>query len=108
MSKSKQEIRAEQVAVSDDALQEAGSWLKPGAWVAIICADPIYYGRIAAITPSYYLLEDASWIADAGRLHSFVADPANCVEAEYLGDFAVERPVVGISRILKGGTIATK
>lgn len=110
MAKAKQEIRAEQVAVSDDqsSAEGKGAWLVEGAWVAIVCADPVYYGQVEAVTPSHIYLRDASWIPDTGRAHTFVANPQSCVEAEYLGDVAVERPVVAVYRVAKGGKVATK
>ena len=107
-TKTKQELRAESVNVADDALQESGLWLKVGAWVALVCADPIYYGRLVAMTPSHYFLAEASWIPDTGRAHAFVLDPQRCSEAEFLGDVAVERPVVACYLVPKGGKVETK
>ena len=83
-------------AVIEDARQESGDWIQPGAWVAIVMADPIYYGRIAAVTATHYYLKEASWVPDTGRAHAFVADPQSATEAEYIGDIAVERPCVAI------------
>ena len=110
MAKSKQEIRAEQAAVSDDqsSAEGRGAWLIEGAWVAVVCADPLYYGQIDAITPSHIFLRNASWIPDTGRAHRFVANPQECEESEYLGDIAVERPVVAVYRVANGGTVDTK
>jgi hypothetical protein len=106
---SKQEKRAESAAVSDDAQSEdPANWLRPGVWVAIVCADPIYYGRIVAITPSHYFLTEASWIPDTGRAHQFALDPHSCTEAEFIGEIAVERPVVAIYRVLKTGKVKTR
>lgn len=106
--KSKQEARAEMVAVSDDQANEAGVWLREGAWVAIVCADPIYHGRIVAMTPTHYYLDHASWVPDTGRAHKFAADPKNCAEAEFLGEVAVERPVVAVYRLKVAGGLETK
>ena len=110
MSKSKQETRAEQIAVSDDQAQcNPDLWIVPGAWVQIQCADPIYYGQLVAMTPSHYYLRDASWICETGRANEFVLDPQKaCTEAEYLGDVAVERPVVCVIRTRKGGPVGTR
>lgn len=109
MEKDKQTIRQEMSQVADDQAQEnPGNWLRPGVWVALVCADPIYYGQLVSITPGHYQLSDASWIPDTGRAHKFVEDPSSCTESEYLGDIAVERPVVAIYRVGKGGKIATK
>lgn len=106
--KSKQETRAEAVAVSDDLANEAGVWLREGAWVAIVCADPIYHGRIKHMTATHYFLEQASWVPDTGRAHKFADDPKSCVEAEFLGDVAVERPVVAVYRMKVSGGLETK
>lgn len=111
MSKSKQQTRSEAIAVFSDARLEAGqgAWLTEGAWVAVVCADPIYYGQLVALTPEYVFLRDASWVADTGRAHAFVQDPQACTEAEYLGDVAIERPCVAIYRTQgPGGKIETR
>jgi hypothetical protein len=108
-AKSKQEERAEVVAVTDDAVAETpGLWLVPGAWLALVCADPIYYGKLVALTPSHYYLAEASWIPDTGRAHAFAADPQTCAEAEYLGEVAIERPVVAVYRVRKPGKVETR
>lgn len=108
-AKSKQEERAELAAVADDAANEVPDlWLRPGVWVALVCADPIYYGRLVEITPGHYYLAEASWIPDTGRAHQFVQNPQSCTEAEYLGHVAVERPVVAAYRVLTPGKVETK
>lgn len=107
--KTLQEQSAEVRAVADDqAAESTKNWMRPGAWVAIVCADPVYFGQIVAITPTHYMLKDASWIADTGRAHAFVKDPQSCTEAEFLGEIAVERPVVCVMRTLKDGKVETK
>jgi len=99
----------EMLAVSDDASRDMNLWLyEEGAWVAIVMADPIYYGRLMAITPTHYFLADASWVADTGRAHAFVADPSSASEVEYLGEIAIERPAVAVYRVRKGGKLRTK
>ena len=111
MAKSKQEIRSEAVAVHMDARQESGqgAWLTEGAWIAVVCADPIYYGQLVALTPEYVFLREASWIPDTGRAHAFIRDPQGCSESEFLGEVAIERPCVAIYRISgPGGRIETK
>lgn len=111
MAKSKQETRSESIAVHMDARQEsgAGGWLTEGAWVAVVCADPIYYGQVVAVTPEYVFLRDASWVPDTGRAHAFAEDPQSCTEAEYLGEIAIERPVVAVYRVRgTGGKLETK
>lgn len=98
--RTKQEERADAVAVADDQEQEqGGTWLRDGAWVAIQCADPVYYGRIVKVTPTHYFLDECSWVAHLGRASVFYADPTKREESEYIGEYAVERPVVGIARM---------
>lgn len=107
--KSKQEMRAESAAVAHDMSEENPvNWLREGAWVSIQCADPIYHGRIAAITPSHYFLDNASWVVDTGRTHQFAVDPQSRLESEYIGEIAVERPVVAVTRLRVGGALETK
>lgn len=98
MAKSKQEMRAEVVAVSDDKMMGDGLWLQPGQWVTLHTADPIIYGQIEAITPAFIFLKDASWIVETGRFNEYVVDPVKtCTEAEYVGREALERPVVRVT-----------
>lgn len=107
--KTLQEESAKVRAVSGDQMEsDPQNWMRPGAWVAIVCADPVYYGQLVVITPTHYMLKDASWIADTGRAHAFVKDPQSCTEAEFLGEIAVERPVVCVMRTLKDGKVETK
>ena len=115
MTKSKQEVREQQVAVSDDAaLDNVELWIRPGAWVSIMCADPEFFGQIVAITPSHYYLRDASWIPEKGRFSEYAKNPQQAIasgsvtESEYLGDIAIERPVVSIMRSPTPGKIPTK
>ena len=95
-------------AVIEDARQESGDWIQPGTWVAIVMADPIYYGRIAAVTATHYYLKEASWVPDTGRAHAFAADPQSASEAAYIGDIAVERPRAALYRTGGKGKIDTK
>lgn len=107
---SKQERRAAAVAVSDDQVAESGvDWLKPGVWVCIHTADPIFHGRIVAMTPTHYFLEEASWVVETGRRSDFVANPRGvATEVEFIGRTAVERPVVNIEFVAKTGPLETK
>lgn len=105
---SKSEERAEMVAVSDDASRERGLWLTEGAWVAVVTGSPIYHGKISAITPTHIFLDEASWIPDTGRCSNFVANPSNCSESEYIGEVAIERPVVAVYRLKTSKKIETK
>lgn len=98
MTKTRQEKREIEAAVALD-MQEEGiegfdNWLKVGSWVSFVTPGPIYHGQIAAITPSHYFLRDASWIADTGRLNTYIANPQSRVESEFIGDLCLERPTV--------------
>lgn len=110
--KSKQEVRAEMVAVSDDAQASSPAtgteWLSPGNWAIFVTAEAIYYGKIVAITPTYYFLSESCWIPDTGRRHTFVADPSTANEVEFIGDQALERPIVSIERPVKPMRLQTK
>lgn len=109
---SKQQKREEAVSVSDDAQKEAPvsgtAWLAEGEWVTIFTADPAFHGRLVAITPSHYFLADASWVPDTGRRHEYSKDPSKANEVEFIGDLALERPVVSVERVLKAGALKTK
>jgi len=99
MAKSKQEQRAEAVAVSDDAAQDNPKlWFRVGIWCKLLTADFTYYGRVSAITPTSVYMEEAAWIAQDGRASAFVRDPLVANEVEYLGDVCIERPFVAVQR----------
>ena len=88
------------VAVSDDVLSLSTdprvSWFGVGQYAIFLTADPVFYGKLVAITPTHYFLEDTVWVADTGRAHEFVADPSKASEVERLGNIMVERPVVAV------------
>ena len=108
-ARSKQAERSDAVAVSDDFMTEQPeNWLRVGAWVAVVCADPIYHGQIVGISPSHYYLSQASWVPDTGRAHKFAENPKSAAEVEFLGEIAVERPVVAIYRLKVSGGLETK
>jgi hypothetical protein len=94
--------------VAEDMRQESGDWIQAGTWVVIVMADPIYYGRLSAISATHYYLEDACWIPDVGRKSEFVKNPSNAPEVEYIGEIAVERPCVALYRIKNGRKLDTK
>lgn len=107
--KTKQDERAEVAGVVHDMAEESGVSLR-GRWVSIETADPIYYGLVSDVTPAYYLLTKASWVADTGRKHAYARDPHACTEAEYIGDVWVERPASAIilHPVATAGKIDTK
>jgi hypothetical protein len=53
------------LSVEIDALLEAGM-LELGAFYTIETINPIYHGRLIAVTPSYYVLTESCWIGDTG------------------------------------------
>jgi hypothetical protein len=77
-------------AVSVDQMMENG-YIKIGTHVAVVTAGPVYHGKLVGVNPSYYILEDAAWVVETGRIHQFVKDPSCCTEAEYIGVVFVER-----------------
>lgn len=82
------------LAVEIDALVERGI-IKIGAFYTVESINPIWHGRLVAVTPSFYMLADASWLGDVGMRADYEsgAPPA---EANYIGGteenpFMVER-----------------
>mgnify|MGYP001559723914 CR=1 FL=1 len=71
-------------AVSLDWLLEDGI-LAQGSTVAIVTAAPIYHGVLVSVTATHYVLDDAAWVVETGRLHEFISDPTKAQEAEYVG-----------------------
>lgn len=103
------QLEIDSKSVASDKHKERGVFWVEGQWYAIVCVGPIYYGRLRYWDAGHYVLEEASWIPDAGRIHAFVEDPSNCGESEYVGEVCVERSSVqGTYRIQKGGKVVTK
>lgn len=80
----KQPHIAHGMAVEIDQLVEAGL-LPVGKFVTVETINPIYHGRLVAVTPSYYFLSEASWLGDCGQRADYQhgKEPA---EANYMGD----------------------
>lgn len=96
--------RQNAVAVVDDEGREKSLWPREGEWVTIVTAAPIYHGRLVAITPCDYVLEDASWVVETGRLSEYVKAPdKTATEAEYVGEMAIPRgAVMAVYRVAEG------
>ncbi len=83
--------KREAISVGDDKLLENGD-LRVGGCYAFVCAGPIYHGQLTGVTPGHYVLKDAAWVVETGRLNEFVKDPAGvALEAEFIGPMLVER-----------------
>ena len=97
------------LSVAGDAAKEAGVFAV-GEWVAVLCVNPIYFGRIVAWDEGHYHLGDASWVVETGRLSDFIKDPqATAIEAEYIGAVTVERSSVqAVYRHLPEGKVTTR
>lgn len=87
-------------AVSLDWLLEEGI-LPQNSHVAIVTAAPIYHGVLVSVTATHYVLDDAAWVVETGRLHEFIADPEKAQEAEYVGRVLV--PVGSVVAIYQTG-----
>lgn len=72
------------MSVEIDQLIEAGL-LPVGKFVTIETINPIYHGRLVAVTPSYYFLSEASWLGDLGQRANYQRGTPP-VEANYMGD----------------------
>ena len=102
------ETSREQQAVSDDHNEDLGLHPRIGGWYAFVTVGPIYHGRLKAITPTHYILEEMSWIPDTGRLHLFVKDPTTANEAEYIGDGGAARSAEMGFYVMPEGALKTK
>lgn len=72
------------MSVEIDQLIEAGL-LPIGKFVTIETINPIYHGRLVAVTPSYYYISEASWLGDLGQRADYQRGTAPA-EANYMGD----------------------
>lgn len=107
--KEQEKQRQNAVDVVNDAAREAGLWPREGEWCTIVTAAPIYHGRLLAITPCDYVLEDASWVVETGRLSEYVKNPDKIAsEAEFVGDMAVPRGSVMAVYRTAAGKVTTR
>lgn len=72
------------LSVEIDQLIESGL-LPVGKFVTIETINPIYHGRLVAVTPSYYFLSEASWLGDMGQRADYARGHPP-TEANYMGD----------------------
>lgn len=96
--------RQEMVSVHDDQAKERGLFPQEGQWVTIVTAAPIYHGLLMAITPTDYLLSEASWVVETGRLSEYVKAPSKTAqEAEFVGEISIPRgAVMGVYKVAAG------
>jgi hypothetical protein len=73
----------------------ASSSLRIGAKYLIRGVTHYWTGRLAAITETDLVLEDAAWIADTGRFH----------DALKTGSFSEVEPFLGPAIVFRGGLI---
>ena len=95
-------------AVALDWLLEEGI-LPQNSHVAIVTAAPIYHGVLVSVTATHYVLDDAAWVVETGRLAEFILDPEKVAqEAEYVGRVLV--PVGSVVAIYKtsAGKVTTR
>ncbi len=101
--------RQNAVAVVDDETRETRLWPREGEWVTIVTAAPIYHGLLIAITPCDYVLAEASWVVETGRLSDYVKDPSKvATEAEYVGEVSVPRGSVMATYKVAAGPVQTR
>lgn len=100
--------RTERTAVDLDAAMEDGR-LVLGRCYAIVTVSPIYHGKLVSVTPEHYVLDEAAWVVETGRLSEFVKDPAKVAsEAEYVGHVLIERGSVMASYPTADGKVTTR
>ena len=97
-----------QAAVALDFEMESGR-LAIGKHYAVVTVAPIYHGVLAAMTSEHYILSDASWVVETGRLSAFVLDPSKvATEAEFIGTVHVERGSVMAIYPTAAGKVTTR
>jgi hypothetical protein len=79
----------EHLSVETDKLLELGL-LPVGEYVTVETINPIYHGRLLAVTPSFYVMADVSWLGDLGQRAEYESG-SQPVEANYIGG-SDERP----------------
>lgn len=73
-------------------MSQLPDWARPGQTVMAMGPNDDYVGRIVGFpAPNRVELEDASWVAESGRLHVFVRDgKADGMEIEPIGSCIVQ------------------
>ena len=79
----KQPHIAHGLAVETDTLIEQGVFTI-GDYYTVETVNPIYHGKLLAITPSFYILEEACWIGDCGNRTAYETGTPPA-EANYMG-----------------------
>ena len=74
---------AAQLSVETDSLVEQGL-LPIGEFVTLETINPIYHGRLVAVTPSYYIMSGVSWLGDLGQRAEYESG-SQPTEANYIG-----------------------
>lgn len=98
----------ERAAVDLDAAFSDGR-LQLDRCYAIVTVSPIYHGRLTAVTVEHYVLADAAWVVETGRLSEFVKDPASiAAEAEHVGQVVIERGSVMAIYPTADGKVTTR
>jgi len=109
MAKITEVQRQNAVSVADYSHESKGLWPYEGAWITIVTAAPIFHGRLVAITPCDYVLDDASWVVDTGRLSEYVLDPNKVAkEAEFIGTISIPRGSVLATYKTEDGQVKTR
>lgn len=98
MARKRKELNEERL-VNDDQRNEMiidGEALdpQPGRWYIFATDGPIMVGFLKAMCAEYFHIDQASWVIDAGRKSTFVADPQSCIEADYVGYYSHKRDAV--------------
>ena len=71
------------ISVEMDRLVEAGV-LEIGKFYTIETIAPIYHGRLVAVTPTFFVTEETSWLGDVGQRSEYESGAAP-VEANWVG-----------------------
>ena len=92
------------LSVEIDHLTERGL-LPIGQFVTVETINPIYHGRLIAVTPSYYLLSECSWLGDLGQRAEYEKGTPP-VEANFLGGTAETPKFIERSSCILGPCLA--
>ena len=71
------------LSVETDRLIEAGI-LEIGKFYTLETIAPIYHGRLVAVTPTFLITEDTSWLGDLGQRSEYESG-ASPAEANWVG-----------------------
>ncbi len=71
------------ISVELDRLVESGM-LEIGKFYTLETIAPIYHGRLVAVTPTFFVTEETSWLGDTGLRADYESGAAP-VEANWVG-----------------------